>query len=83
MVKDDYYWLHFKINRLLSQYIITKWYFRDKLESAKIFQAGGALYGFRDGNTIKELILYYEEMESYERCEMLKDVLDGLEAYCH
>ncbi len=83
MVKDDRYWLHFKIKRLLSQFIIMKWYCRNKQEGGKIFQTGGELYDFRDGKTIKELILYYEEMESYERCEMLKDVLDGLEAYCH
>lgn len=83
MVKDDYYWLHFKINRLLSQFIIMKWYFRNKEEGGKLFQSGGALYDFRDGKTIKELIRYYEEMENYERCEMLRDVLDGLETYCH
>lgn len=83
MVKEDNYWLNFKTNRLLSQYIITKWYFRNKEEGAKIFQTGGELYYFRDGKTIKELIRYYEDMENYERCEMLKEVLDGLEAYCH
>ena len=83
MEKDEHYWLYYKINLLLYQFIRRKWYCRNKMEGGKIFQIGGALYDFRDGKTIKELIRYYEEMENYERCEMLRDVLDGLEAYCH
>lgn len=83
MVKDDRYWLNYKINLLLYQFITRKWYFRNKEEGGKIFQARGALYDFRDGKTIKNLIQYYEEMESFERCEMLKNVLDGLEDYCN
>jgi len=81
MVQNDLYWLHYKINNLLYSYITLKWYCRNKQEGNNIVKPGGDLYDFRDGKNIQRLIAYYENQESYDRCEMLKGVIDGLEQF--
>jgi hypothetical protein len=78
MEMNEEYWKRYKYNNLLYQFITREWFFREKSEGLKIFQKGGKLYDFRDGVIITELLGYYEGLEKYNQCYLLKCVLDGL-----
>jgi hypothetical protein len=78
MEMNEEYWKRYKANNKLYQFITREWFFREKSEGLKIFQKSGKLYDYRDGVIINELLAYYEDLEQYSKCYLLKCVLDNL-----
>lgn len=78
MENNDEFWRQYKSNYLLYRFIIFGWFFRNKSEGIKIFERGGKLHAYKDGVAINRLLVYYEGLERYEKCYLLKCVLDGL-----